>query len=150
MKDRQKRAIGRFAGAIDELKDAGVIRSHRYLGDIAEFLCADLFGIVLSQNLREAGHDGMRGKLRVQVKYGGGKKTNVSLGNPDEYDEIYIVLGRESVVRMEGHDEDFVVYKLTPDEVRTKTKTRNGTYSCGRSLGNPVGVISMKDVDDAD
>ncbi|MHB1401708.1 MAG: DUF6998 domain-containing protein [Thiobacillus sp.] len=131
MNNRQKTAIENFASAITELNAAGVIRSHRYLGDIAEFLCADAFDIVLSDNLREEGHDGMRDDAKVQVKYGGGKKTNVDLGNPDEYQEIYIVLGRESVVRTKTYDEDFVVYKLTSDEVRTMC-TPSGNYSCGR------------------
>lgn len=147
MNDRQENAIKGFAKAIEELTAAGVIRSHKYLGDIAEFLCADAFGIILSNNLRETGHDGMRENLRVQVKYGGGKKTNVSLGNPDKYDEIYIVLGRESVVRAKDHDGDFVIYRLTSEEVR-QMKTQSGTHSCGRFSKEPDLVISMKTVSD--
>jgi len=131
MNERQKTAIEDFASVITELKAAGVIRSHRYLGDIAEFLCADAFDIVLSDNLREEGHDGMRGDVKVQVKYGGGKKTNVDLGNPDEYQEIYIVLGRESVVRTNAYNDDFIVYKLTSGEVRAMRRP-SGNFSCGR------------------
>ena len=150
MNNRQKAAIEAFATAISGLKEADVIRSHRYLGDIAEFLCADAFGIALSDNLREEGHDGMRGGVKVQVKYGGGKKTNVDLGNPDEYEEIYIVLGLESVVRTAGYDGDFVVYKLTSDEVRTM-RTPKGKYSCGRGplSRTPDICISMANLENA-
>lgn len=151
MNNQQKLSIERFAAAIEGLKEARVIRSHKYLGDIAEFLCADAFSIILSENLREKGHDGMRGTLRVQVKYGGGKKTNVSLGDPDHYDEIYVVLGRESVVRAPEFNGDFVVYRLTSQEVRGM-QTKNGSYSCGRLplSRNPDLVISMKNLSDAD
>lgn len=74
------------------------MRSDRYLGDLAEFLCADALDIDLASNLRKIGHDGTRVEVRVQVKYGGGKKTNVDLGDPDTYQEIYIVLGEESTL----------------------------------------------------
>ena len=154
MNQDQQKAIKAFASAISELNRTEVIRSHRYLGDIAEFLCADAFGIVLSENLREEGHDGMRGDVKVQVKYGGGKKTNVDLGNPNEYTEIYIVLGRESVVRTTEHAEDFVVYKLTADEVRTM-RTKKGKYSCGRTplSRKPdllISIANLEDISDTD
>ena len=92
----------------------------------------------------------MRGDVKVQVKYGGGKKTNVDLGNPEEYEEIYIVLGRESVVRPTGYEADFVVYKLTSEAVRGM-RTRKGAYSCGGSplSRTPDLVISMKDLKDS-
>jgi hypothetical protein len=131
MNKRQRRAITRFASSIRELKDAGVIRSHRYLGDLAEFLCADAFSINLEDNLRQAGHDGTRGGLRVQIKYGGGTKTNVDLGDPLTYDEVYVVLGEESVIRSYSHDADFLVYKLTAEQVRGLGKTKKGKYSYG-------------------
>ncbi|QSQ16846.1 hypothetical protein [Myxococcus landrumensis] len=132
MNSRQRAALKDFARAVNTLREAGVIRSHRYLGDIAEFLCAGMFGIDLATNLRQAGHDGLRGEVRAQVKYGGGKKTNVDLGNPDAYDEIYVVLGQESVVRAPAYEGDFLVYILTADEARA-LKTPGGSYSCGAS-----------------
>lgn len=74
MNPRQRAALQYFAGAIAELKAAEVIRSHRYLGDIAEFLCCVHFKIELLLNLRAPGHDGMLGDQRVQIKYGGAPK----------------------------------------------------------------------------
>lgn len=140
----QKAAILAFFDAVQELKESMVIRSDRYLGDLAEFLCADEFQIDLAKNLREAGYDGTRGPVKVQVKYGGGKKTNVDLGDPDNYEEIYIVLGRGSVVRAATPDGDFIVYRLTADQAR-KMKTRNGKYSCGAQsfVAAPLRTISI-------
>lgn len=131
MNQRQQIAISGFAASIKELKDAGVIRSHRYLGDLAEFLCADAFSIDLVTNLRQTGHDGIREQLRVQIKYGGGTKTNVDLGDPESYEEVYVVLGKESVVRSYPHDADFLIYKLTSEEVFAIGQTKKGKYSCG-------------------
>lgn len=107
MNSRQQLAITKFKASIKELKDSGVIRSHRYLGDLAEFPCADALKIDLATNLRQAGHDGMRAQLRAQIKYGGGAKTNVDLGSPLTYEEVYVVLGKDSVVRSHPHDADF-------------------------------------------
>jgi hypothetical protein len=144
---RQRAALSKFAESVTELKAAGVIRSDRYLGDVAEFLCADAFGIRLENNLREGGHDGYRGGLKVQVKFGGGKKTNVDLGDPDAYDELFVVLGQGSVVRSAGFDGDFLVYKLTAEEVK-RMKRPGGKYSCGsaRFARTPDHVIRLDDV----
>lgn len=127
----QKNAITAFACAVEELKDAGVIRSHRYLGDIAEFLCADAYGVDLEKNLRMVGHDGMREKLRVQIKYGGGEKTNIDLGAPESYDEIYVVLGKASKIRDFPDNSDFLIYVMSSEEVKSIEKTRKGNYSRG-------------------
>ena len=128
---RQRNAITAFGCAVQELKDAGVIRSHRYLGDIAEFLCADAYGIDLEKNLRTVGHDGMREELRAQIKYGGGEKTNMDFGNPGSYDEVYIVLGKESKIRDFPDDSDFLIYVMTSEEVKAIEKTPKGKYSRG-------------------
>lgn len=132
MNSRQRNALVEFSQAVQELRAAGVIRSHRYLGDIAEFICAHAKNLVLEENLRAPGHDGMVGNNRVQVKYGGSTKTNVSLGNPDAYDEILVVLGPESVLREAAEKAEFLIFTLTADEVRTSNPCGNGTFSCGK------------------
>ena len=60
----------------------------------------------------------MRKGFKVQIKYGGSKKTNIDLGNPDIYQEIYVVLGKDSVVRKHQAEADFLVYKLTSDDIK--------------------------------
>lgn len=151
MNQEQRKALVKFGSAVQELMNCGVIRSHRYLGDIAEFLCADEFGINLESNLREVGHDGVLNNSRVQIKFGGGKKTNVDLGNPEAYDELLIVLGKESVVRTYTSDADFLVYRMTASEVRALGTTKAGKYSCGSSqfAGEPDRAISLLSEKDA-
>jgi hypothetical protein len=147
---RQKAAIAAFASSVKELKESGVIRSDRYLGDLAEFLCADAFQLDLATNLRQVGHDGMREGVKVQIKYGGGKKKNVDLGDPATYEEVYVVLGRGSVVRSSAHQGDFLIYKLPRKEVLGLC-TSAGTYSCGAGAlrREPDRVISIDDVHDS-
>ena len=147
MNPRQRLAIIDFKASIKELKDSGVIRSHRYLGDLAEFICADALSIDLATNLRQTGHDGMRSNLRAQIKYGGGTKTNVDLGDPVTYEEVYVVLGKDSVVRSHPHDADFLIYKLTSEEVVAMGQTKNGKYSCGitRFRRTPDEVIYLRE-----
>jgi hypothetical protein len=146
MNPRQILALRSFTSAVKELGAAGVTRSHRYLGDIAEFLCADAFGINLAKNLREVGYDGHREQIKVQIKYNGSKKTNVDLGNPLHYQEVYIVLGPESVVRPIFHLAEFLVYRFTSDEVM-HMRTAKGKYSCakGQLPSAPLKAIHIED-----
>lgn len=150
MNERQLLAIQNFAACVSELRAAEVIRSHRYLGDIAEFLCAAVCGIDLSKNLREVGHDGLRGNVKVQIKYNGGEKRNVDLGDPSSYEEIYIVLGKASYLRTTSHKEDFLVYRLSSEEVHIM-RTKSGRYSCGRGQlpKEPLHCISLSVAGDA-
>lgn len=144
MNQQQNAAIHQFRSAVKALKAAGVIRSDRFLGDIAEFLCADALGVELSHNLRQHGHDGIRGGKRVQVKYAGGKKTNLDLGDPLAYDELYVVMGEESVVRNANEPGDFLVYRFLSEDVRTMQKPK-GNYSCGKAAlpARPTHVINL-------
>lgn len=132
MNSRQRDALFAFSQVIAELRAAGVIRSHRYLGDIAEFVCTHAKSLVLEAILRAPGYDGMLGDKRIQVKYGGSTKTNVALGNPNVYDEILVVLGPESVLREKAEKADFLIYTLTADEVRKCNPCDNGTFSSGK------------------
>ena len=132
MTPRQLAALKQFTAVVKELRDSGVIRSHRYLGDIAEFVCMRTHNVVLEENLRAPGHDGIRGNKRVQVKYGGGTKTNVSLGNPDTYEEILVVLGPDSVLRDKAETADLLIYTLTAEDVRACTPGKQGSFSCGK------------------
>jgi hypothetical protein len=125
----QEKAISEFRRAIEALRATGVIRSHRYLGDLGEFLCADTFGIDLERNLRAVGIDGRRNELRVQIKYHGGKNTAIDVGDPNSYDELYVVLGPGSVFRPHGYADDFLVYLISSDQVRA-FESKEGKYWC--------------------
>lgn len=114
------------------LRDTGVIRSDRYLGNIAEFLCSDYFGIRLTENLREPGRDGHLHGAAVQIKYHGRSSTTVDLGDPDVYSAIFIVLGPESQMRPEGETDEFLVYRLDSEEVKS-FRTKRGKHYCTRN-----------------
>jgi hypothetical protein len=131
MTSEHKLAIFAFIAAVAQLRNAGIVRSHRYLGDLGEFLCADAFAINLATNLRQVGHDGHIEARRVQVKYHGGKSTTVDLGNPALYDEIFVILGPESVLHRSDCPEDFLIYRLSASEILAFPST-NGNYFCAR------------------
>lgn len=134
MTPTQRKAISEFFKAIRGLRQVQIIRSQRYLGDLGEFLCADAFCIDLARSRRERGHDGLRGADRVQVKYHGGKSTTADLGDPDQYDEVYLVLGPDSVLRPEGLAEDFLVYKFTAAAVRKFESSKSkGNHYCTKA-----------------
>lgn len=144
MAPHQKQAITGFISAVEILRNSGVVRSHRYLGDIGEFLCADSFGIDLASNLRQAGYDGVIENRLVQIKYHGGKSTTVNLGDPAHYDEVFVVLGPDSVIRPDGFSEEFLVYQLSATSVR-EFGSENGNYFCtdGRLPFQPTCCISL-------
>lgn len=48
-------AIEEFFAAAEKLKKFGIIRSDKYLGDIAEFLVVSQLGMSLASSGREAG-----------------------------------------------------------------------------------------------
>jgi len=146
MTPTQQKAISEFFKAILGLRQTGIIRSQRYLADLGEFLCADTFGIDLARSLREVGHDGLRGAVRVQVKYHGGKSTTANLGNPDQYDEVYLVLGPDSVLRPKGLAEDFLIYQFAATAVKKFESSKSvGNHYCtkARIPTNPVRKISL-------
>lgn len=150
MNKRQKDALYRFAESVKELKEAGVVRSDRYLGDVAEFLCADYLGLELEPNKRAQGHDAIKDGRRYQIKYGGGTKTNIALGDPKYYDEVLVVLGRDSVVRNDSVAGDFVIYRVPAAEVQSNHSAGKSKLSCGRKrFAGPLDyIINLQGITD--
>ena len=130
--NNQKSAINQFFASIKQLRETGVIRSNRFLGDLAEFLCAKAFNIQLESNQRAKGLDGTRNGISVQIKYHGGKTTTANLGNPNDYEELYLVVGPESVFRKKVDSDDFLVYKFTKAQVRRR-RTSSGKYQVSKN-----------------
>lgn len=130
MNNKQTSALKQFHASIEALRDAGIIRSHRYLGDIGEFLCATKYNIKLADNRRERFYDGRRESVLVQIKYHGGKSTTVNLGDPNSYGEVYLVLGPESGFRPQAEMAEFLIYRWDSAKVReipTTSGKRNMT-----------------------
>jgi len=144
MTQDQQKALSGFFAAVAKLKAVNIVRSHRYLGDIGEFLCADAFNINLADNLRQVGHDGYIEDRRVQIKYHGGKSTTVNLGDPANYDEVFVVLGPDSVIRPDEFPEEFLFYQLSAQDVRTFASENNNYFCTEQRLPKqPIKRISL-------
>ena len=130
----QANAISDFMSAVARLRDLGVIKSDRYLGDIGEFLVSQLYGLTLAKSQRQIGHDTEGPTDRVQIKFHNStKRTNIHLGDPDSYDRVIVVLGPESLLHPRGnHVSAYCFYEFASDDVREKLRTAGG-FSCGRS-----------------
>lgn len=128
MTEAQELAIGEFFAAADKLREIGVIRSDKYLGDIAEFLAAAKFKGELAPDLRQGGYDGHVNGSKIEVKYNGGKSETVSCGNPQRYDELIVVLGPHSVLRASDLTEKYLFYKIPNSAVIAKGPHKDGIY----------------------
>lgn len=127
------KAISAFFDSVNELRKLGVIRSDKYLGDLAEYICAHFYEIELASSGRQAGHDGVDCDGYVQVKYHGScTRTNIDLGDPDMYDYVLVVLGKTSLLRSNMYTGDFLVYRMSSNSVRQYRNEAKGTYSCGK------------------
>ncbi|CAE6732431.1 hypothetical protein [Paraburkholderia nemoris] len=118
--DQQEKAIDAFFSAVEGLRQLGVVRSSKYLGDIAEFLCCNLLGMELATNKRQAGYDGLIQGLKCQVKFSGGASNTVDLGDPKAYDILVIVLGPDSALRPVTATKKWLIYKI-PSNVIEQT-----------------------------
>jgi hypothetical protein len=69
MNNETKQAISQFFDSIEKLKQLGVFRSDKYLGDLGEYISQYFYNIELAQSGRQLGHDGIDSEGFVQVKY---------------------------------------------------------------------------------
>ena len=122
----QETAIENFFVSVSQLKELGIIRSDKYLGDIAEFLGQCWFGLELAESGRQVGYDGKIGKAKIQVKFNGGGSTTVNCGDPNEYDELMIVLGPDSALRTADGENSFQIYRIPSDAVLRREPHSDG------------------------
>lgn len=140
------KAISAFFDAVSELRKLGVIRSDKYLGDLAEYICTHFYEIELASSGRQIGHDGIDCDGFVQVKYHGScTRTNIDLGNPDLYDHVLVELGKTSLLRSSMYTDDFLVYRMSSNSVRQYKNEATKTYSCGKKPfeRNPDQVFNL-------
>lgn len=119
-------AIGNFFEAAEKLKNLGIIRSDKYLGDIAEFICTSTLGMAVAKSGRQPGHDGHIDGKKVQVKFNGGTSTTVECGNPDEYEELIVVLGPNSVMRQSNLTPAYLIYRIPSATIKEKNPHNDG------------------------
>lgn len=126
MTDEQMAAIGEFFAAADRLKALEIIRSDRYLGDIAEFIAKTQLGMSMAASCREPGHDGHLDGKKVQVKFNGGTSITIDVGDPNAYDELIVILGPNSVMRTPNLSDPYVIYRISSEVVKQKPRHRDG------------------------
>ncbi|EIF6158341.1 hypothetical protein ACV3MX_07495 [Clostridium perfringens] len=116
------KAIKAFFDATELLKERGIIKSNRYLGDIGEYISSNLDLLKLCDSLRNKGFDGLDCDGRkVEVKSHNAKKgTNIQMdkyyknGNIPEFDVLLVVIGPESNIRPDKYigQNNFLIYKI--------------------------------------
>jgi hypothetical protein len=133
MKYSDKRLLLDFFDCAAKLRDAKIVRSDRFLGDIGEWLCVENYGLVPEQSGRHPGFDGRIAGRKIQVKvHNSPERTNLEVGDPASYEELIVILGPRSRLRVEPSGENFHVYRYTSAEVRKLMKSPSGYY-CART-----------------
>ena len=128
-----KEAIKGFHDSVEKLKLLRIVRSDKYLGDIAEYISSYFYQIELAESGRQPGHDGSDNEGRVPIKYHGSPtRTNIDLGKPDEYENLLVVLGPNSMLRNPDYSGDFLLYRISASDVKAHCNVASGTYSCGK------------------
>ncbi|TMN21898.1 DUF6998 domain-containing protein [Lentibacillus cibarius] len=128
----EKDAIISFFKSVKELREKGVVRSDKYLGDIGEYICQQKYGIELCQSGRQKGYDGIKGGKKYQIKFhNSAKRTNEYFGDPDEYDLVLLVVGPSSLLRNDQHYNKFHIYEINSEYVKENFRQKSG-YCCGK------------------
>lgn len=135
----QHELIQNFFNAIQALKDANIIRSDRYLGDIGEYLAAEKYNVTLSENQREEIIDGHIEGRSVQIKYNGSPtKTNIDVGRADQYDFLILIMARRSLHFPDDCSAEMISYQIESEEILESFSLSNkGTRCCTKSILEP-------------
>lgn len=119
-------SISEFYDAVAKLRKVGVIRSDKYLGDLAEYICKHFYEVELAVSGRQIGYDGLDKEGKVQVKYhGSSTRTNIYLVNPSQYDNLLVVLGPGSLLRTTAHAAEFLIYRMSSATARKPSESRH-------------------------
>ena len=115
-----KNSIKTFFSSVSILSDNGIIRSSKYSADIAEFICSKFYNLELCTSQREIGYDAIDiDKRKVQIKINNSsKKTNQSIGNKTQYDDLYLLITSNSLLFNRTFDQAFLLlYKIPSSSI---------------------------------
>ncbi|QTV06740.1 hypothetical protein [Faecalibacter bovis] len=103
-----------FFDSTKKLKENQIIRSSNFSGDIAEYLCQEIYGLTLCENQREIGYDAVKDGIKYQIKINNSsQKTNQGIGNPSEYNYLLLLITSESKLFNPKYDNYFItIYKI--------------------------------------
>lgn len=97
----EKDTLKLFFEIVENLKTFEIIRSSKYLGDIAEHICEKFYPIELSKNQKEKGFDAIdknNGKI-YQIKINNSaQKTNQIVGNKSSYNILLLLVTKNSLL----------------------------------------------------
>jgi len=134
MTDSERQLIREFFTCAAKLLDAEIVRSDTLLGDIGEWLCVKKYGLILADSGRNPGFDGHIDGKKAQVKvHNSPKGNNLSVGNPEKYDELIVIIGPRSKLRNENFNNSFHVYRFTANEVKILMRRESGHY-CAKGV----------------
>jgi hypothetical protein len=143
MDTTEKKLIREYFESVAKLQDKNIVRSDKVLGDLGEWMCVKEFGLVLEENGRHPGYDGKINGERVQVKvHNSPERTNLSVGDPEKYDRLIVLIGPRSRLRSGNKDKSFHAYCFTSAEVRRKMASGRGHY-CAQTILHPLDYVSI-------
>lgn len=134
----EAKLIHQYFELLENLSKPQIIRSKNILGDIGEWICEHKYHLVRESNNRHPGYDGKIGADLVQVKVNNSQiAKNLNVGDPDKYDEIIVLLGPSSYLRVLTDDAakaaTFHVYRFPSKYVKDHMKQKVG-YSLARKV----------------
>jgi hypothetical protein len=114
MNKDQKHDITEFFKMVTRMKKLNIIRSDKYLGDIAEFICKEYYDLELENSQRNIGFDAKdESKRKVQIKLHIGQKGNNCIIGKGQFDYLLLLIGPESKIRPRGYPENtWLIYKI--------------------------------------
>lgn len=134
---KEAELIQEYFTCTSKLLEAKIVRSDKILGDIGEWLCVHKYNLILENSGRHPGYDGKIENSRVQVKvHNSPEGTNLSVGNPEKYDELIVILGPRSRLRVSDIDATFHAYRFSSVDVKCLMKRDNGYYCAMKTLKN--------------
>jgi len=144
MEASEKKLIREYFESVENLQNSNIVRSDKVLGDLGEWICVQKYGLVLEESGRHPGYDGKIGDETVQVKvHNSPEGTNLSVGNPDKYDLLIVLIGPRSKLRIGGRDESFHSYRFTSAEVK-KLMARSSGHYCAKGILESRGHDSIE------
>lgn len=144
MDEKQRESIVSFFKQVDDLKEKQVIRSDKYLGDIAEFLCKELYDLQLAESGRQAYYDATdRARNKVQIKsHFSSKRTNMQNISFDDFDYLLLLIGPNSFIKPKNTPEDmYLIYKIVDSVTKNIHKVYLSRLNYDKCLDKNFDII---------
>ena len=107
LESERKEKLCQFYKLIKKKKKENIIRSDNIFGDIGEFFCTQVYpDLKLVPSKTNPGYDATENGKKIQIKFSDScDARNIHVGNPNNYNELIVVLGPKSIHRYTGEDD---------------------------------------------